>query len=111
MISNSKDLKAIAQAFYEATREAAIEYQKKPFDGRAKLNKTYALACRVAKLNGITVENLPIPKSIVKGAPQLTTPAAKKKKVIAPRPPQGDVLATNSDAKPPRTRRRRKASK
>lgn len=99
MINNAEDLQATAQAFYDAIREAMIEHQAKPFDNRNKLNKSWQLAARIAKLNGVKVENLPFPKSIVASAPQITTPEALKQKAQqAPPPPVGDVLADNAPA-------------
>jgi hypothetical protein len=111
MITDAEKLQATVQAFYDALRETMIEHQTKPFPNRNRLDKTWLMTTRLARLNGITVENLPIPKSTVQMAPVISTPAAKKgKAAVSPPPPVGDVLADNAP-KAKRRGRPRKTSK
>lgn len=92
-ITNDETLKAAVQELYEKTRAAMIERT-----GQWRhLEITFAHVCKIAKINGLEVEPLPIPKSIVQGAPAITTEAAKKAKATTPPPPPaGDVLADNA---------------
>lgn len=101
-ITDKDTLQAAVNEFYETIRAAMIEHQKKPFNARRLLDRTWALAARAARVNGIVVENLPIPKSIVQSAPVITTLEAKKKKATVPPDPTGDLLADNA----PKTKRR-----
>ena len=91
-IKDNDTLKAAVQELYEASREAMLN-----MDGQwRQLQISYAHICKIAKMNGIEVDPLPIPKSIVQGAPQLITPASQKEKQVPPSAPvSGDVLADN----------------
>lgn len=92
-ITNDETLKAAVQELYEKTRTAMIERAGQ----WGYLEITFAHVCKIAKINGLKVEPLPIPKSIVQGAPQIVTEAAKKAKATTPPPPPaGDVLADNA---------------
>lgn len=89
---------------YIATREAMINRTGQ----WRNLEITFAHVCKIAKINGIEAEPLPIPKSIVQGAPQIVTEAAKKGRATTPPPPPaGDVLADNAK----KTRERSSKSK
>lgn len=104
-ITNDETLKAAVQEIYEATRAAMLERTGQ----WRNLEITFAHVCKLAKMNGIPVEPLPIPKSIVQGAPQLVTPEAKVERTPqAPPPPAGDVIADNAP-KRSRGRKSRKA--
>ena len=94
-ITNDETLKAAVQELYEKTRAAMIERTGQ----WRNLEITFAHVCKIAKINGLEVEPLPIPKSIVQGAPQITTEAAKKAKSTTPPLPAGEVLADNAPKK------------
>lgn len=92
-IINDETLKAGVYELYIATREAMVNRTGQ----WRNLEITFAHVCKIAKINGLEVEPLPIPKSIVQGAPQIVTEAAKKAKATTPPPPPaGDVLADNA---------------
>lgn len=99
-IKTDADLQKAVKELYEATREAMTAR-----DGQwRKLEISFAHICKIAKMNGLQVDPLPIPKSIVQGAPVIKTKAAETPKPVTPAPPvAGDLLADNA----PRPKRRR----
>jgi len=106
-IKTDADLQSAIQQLYDATREAMTDR----IGQWRKLEISFAHICKIAKLNGIQVDPLPIPKSIVQGAPVITTKATEAPKPITPAPPvAGDVLADNAPRPKKRTSSRRRKS-
>ena len=105
-IKTDDDLQSIIKELYEATRDAMVERTGQ----WKKLEITFANVCRIAKMNGIEVNPLPIPESIVKPAPQIKTKAATTPPPVTPAPPvAGDILADNAPRPKKRSSRRRKS--
>lgn len=106
-ITNKETLKAGVYELYIATREAMINRTGQ----WRNLEITFAHVCKIAKINGLEVEPLPIPKSIVQGAPVITTKATEAPKPTTPAPPvAGDVLADNAPRPKKRSSSRRRKS-